>query len=94
MIFLKKDPYNRPIDQDDDKLFDEQFSVASSTDCTGLIPAAPANEAEAESYGELYDIPLAKKAKDANNHMQDEDVYNTPTSKGGIWEKDDHNGQR
>ncbi len=28
--------------------------ACSATDCTGLIPAAPATEAELESYDELY----------------------------------------
>lgn len=34
--------------------------VVSSTECTGLIPTPPLSEDEAESYDELYDIPLPK----------------------------------
>lgn len=69
----------RPLDQDDDELFDELFSVASSMECTGLIPAAPVSASQADSYGDIYDIPLAKNSKDANNHMQDIRTDNTPT---------------
>lgn len=30
------------------------YSVCSSTDCTGLIPALPSSEAELEAYEEMY----------------------------------------
>ncbi len=40
---------------------EEMMDVASATECTGLIPAPPANEAEAESYTELYPIPQPPK---------------------------------
>lgn len=73
------DKYKRPIDQDGNALFDELYPVASAMECTGLIPAAPATTAEVDSYSDIYDIPLAKSAKDANNHLQDIDVSNTPT---------------
>ncbi|MGI5966328.1 MULTISPECIES: hypothetical protein [Anaerotruncus] len=49
-----------PFDADDGRdLFDDLFSVASATECTGLIPAAPADEPEVDSYSEIYDIPLS-----------------------------------
>ncbi len=32
----------------------ETLQAASSTDCTGLIPSAPINMAEYESYREIY----------------------------------------
>jgi hypothetical protein len=37
--------------------------VSSTTDCTGLIPAPPIDDAQAEAYEELYHInrPKAKK---------------------------------
>ncbi len=37
--------------------------VASATECTGIAPAAPETESEAEEVGELYAIhtPRAKK---------------------------------
>jgi hypothetical protein len=31
--------------------------VASSMDCTGLVPSRPIDEGEADSYTELYNIP-------------------------------------
>ena len=53
---------------DDDKFYDTG-SIASASDCTGLIPSPPANEAEAESYAELYNIP-ATTDKAINNGTQ------------------------
>ena len=34
--------------------YDYLANAASTQDCTGLIPAAPSNKAELESYNELY----------------------------------------
>lgn len=60
-------PYNL---SDDDDLYDENFAVASTMECTGLIPAAPASVQDVDSYNEIYDIPLSKNAEAANNHLQ------------------------
>lgn len=35
--------------------------VVSSTDTTGLEPTPPQNDAEAESFAELYDLPLTEQ---------------------------------
>lgn len=40
---------------------EDMMDVASATECTGLMPTPPANEAEAESYTELYPIPQPPK---------------------------------
>ena len=40
-----------------DKL-DEMNTVASATECTGLIQIPPTNAEELESYTEIYDIPV------------------------------------
>ena len=54
----------RPFDADDKREpFDEQFNVASATECTGLIPTPPMAEPEVTSYSEIYDIPLADGEK-------------------------------
>ena len=42
----------------------------SSTECTGLIPSAPTDEAQIDSYAEIYDIPLSKDKTNAK--LQDE----------------------
>ena len=39
------------------------MGVASANECTGLIPANPENDLEEETYGELENIPGAKKKK-------------------------------
>lgn len=52
---------------DDDKFYD-MGSVASASDCTGLIPSPPVNEEEAESYAELYNIP--QPTDEINNGLQ------------------------
>ena len=46
--------------QDEEELFDDLFSVASSTECTGLIPGTAGSDAEVDAYSEIYDIPLSK----------------------------------
>jgi len=32
-------------------------TVASSTECTGLIPALPVSDDDLQSYSEIYNIP-------------------------------------
>lgn len=67
------EPYGpHPSDgEDSEDLYNELFSVASMTECTGLIPSAPENEAEVDSYSEIYDIPMSGDAKAANHGLQD-----------------------
>lgn len=48
-------------------------TIASSMECTGLIPSLPMTEAEADSYKELYDVPC-----------QQQDDMEAPCQ----WEKD------
>lgn len=56
---MEKKPV-RPIDQEDGReLFDNMMHVASAGECTGMIPSAQCMDDEAESYSEIYDIPLA-----------------------------------
>ena len=63
-------PKPLPYDADGDAIFAEAFSVASTTECTGLIPSAPASGAEADSYSDIYDVPLAKTPADAVHKLQ------------------------
>ena len=71
-------PKPLPYDADGDAIFDEAFSVASTTECTGLIPSAPASGAEADSYSDMplssasfwYGVPLAKTPADAVHKLQ------------------------
>ena len=45
-----------------ENLFDDSdIQACSATDCTGLIPALPQDEAEVEAYEDLY--PYIAKAK-------------------------------
>ena len=49
-----------PEDPDDGReIFDDQFNVASGMECTGLIPSAPYDDYEIDSYSQIYDIPLS-----------------------------------
>ncbi len=43
------------IDEDEERFYNFD-TVASATDCTGLIPTPPLSEDEAESYAQLYKI--------------------------------------
>lgn len=45
--------------------FDERENVVSATECTGLIPATPADSAQDESLTRLYAVHAAKKGKDS-----------------------------
>lgn len=38
-------------------LIDKYNNVASGTECTGLMQTPPVNEAEAQSYGDIYIVP-------------------------------------
>lgn len=40
--------------------YDYLANAASTQDCTGLIPSAPLNEAELESYNEIYKFQAPK----------------------------------
>lgn len=75
------DNHKRPYPygaQDGKELFEDDFSVMSSAECTGLQPTPPQNEAEAESYSDIYDIPLwlgekGSRAPKWRRTLQDED---------------------
>lgn len=67
------DVKKRPLpydEQDGDELFEDQMSVSSMTECTGLIPSAPVSEPEIDSYSAIYDIPLAGDGKTAQHGLQ------------------------
>ena len=46
-----------PYDSSDGQPYEELYGVASSTECTGLIPSAPLDPAEVSSYQAIYDLP-------------------------------------
>ena len=50
-----------------DEFYSDLFSVASATECTGLVPSAAYTEDEVDSYTDLYAIPLQK---DGTEHMR------------------------
>ena len=56
-----------PHEKFDDIIFDVD-TVASATECTGLIPTPPISEEAADSYTELYTIP--KPVQEKNNGLQ------------------------
>jgi len=48
-----------PKNPDTDKtMFNNEFSVASATECTGLVPSAPEDRADVASYADIYDVAL------------------------------------
>ena len=59
-----------PYDEQDDRyLFDDDgMAVASSGECTGMMPTPAKTEAELESYSRIYNVPLAKEEQD---HLKD-----------------------
>jgi len=75
-----------PIGENGRELFDDTFTVFSATECTGLIPAAPADEAAADAYSDLYDIPLAQDAEEARHDLQSEHKTPNAVNERGIDE--------
>ena len=52
---------NMPVDPyDEEELYEEMMAVASSTECTGLVPTPPVTNPEVSAYSEIYDSPLSK----------------------------------
>lgn len=51
----KRLPKNPDTDQ---FMFENKFPVASATECTGLVPAAPIEHDNVESYTDIYDVAL------------------------------------
>ena len=64
----ERDFMENPYDEDEMELFDEEYPVSSNTECTGLIPSAVRDEAKLHSYGQIYDIPLAKDEQESLKH--------------------------
>ena len=66
----KKQKAETPVDrQDKEAIFRHLNAVASSTECTGLIPTPATDEAELDSYSDIYDVPLADSPKDQFEDM-------------------------
>ncbi len=53
------------MDKKKNRMFGKKdpFDVASSTDCTGLVPSPPQTDAEADAYSELCTFPITKNKK-------------------------------
>ncbi len=47
-----------------DDVFNKIDSVASATECTGLMYRPPETEAEAESYTDIYVVPKAENSRE------------------------------
>lgn len=70
----KKKKTAAPIEkQNKEDLFRQLNSVASSTECTGLTPTPVTEDAELDSYADIYDVPLTDSPKN-----QFEDVTHYP----------------
>ena len=53
-----KQEESRPRQPQSDRPLFESEPVASATECTGLMPFAPATQEENAAFGDIYDIPL------------------------------------
>lgn len=60
------------------KIQDLDVQACSATDCTGLIPAAPANQEELENYEEVYPY-LAKTTCPTCSSTRDASLQQFPT---------------
>jgi hypothetical protein len=52
--------------------FPEDTSVASATECTGLMPSPPLNNAEMEAYNELSSMAVSKGETEEKNRAENE----------------------
>lgn len=57
---LKNTP-KQQHESDDEILFQEMMSVASASECTGLMPAAPISNAQVDALREIYPIPPGQR---------------------------------
>lgn len=48
----------------------EQDNVVSSTECTGLMQRPPEDESEAESYSDIYAVPVPQEVGDAEKKLR------------------------
>lgn len=64
-----------------DHLLEELDTVASATECTGLIPTPPLSESEAEAYTDIYTIPKPENSR--NNGLQQ--IEKKPHGKNRYW---------
>lgn len=61
-----KDKRKAPVPvekQDMEALYEHLNPVASSTECTGLMPTPATEPSELDSYSDIYDIPLTESPK-------------------------------
>ena len=63
--------------------FDVDIQACSATDCTGLIPSLPQDEAELESYKALYPFDAEQTAK-ANSGQIPRTAAPPEASSGGV----------
>ena len=52
----------KPDDKKDVKKFDlsDQMQITSSTECTGMVPTPPQNDAEVDGYSDLFHVMQQK----------------------------------
>ena len=57
-----KRKFESPREEIDDDY--TSLDIASSTECTGMVPSPPLDEAEVEGYADIYSVPQ-KQAENA-----------------------------
>ncbi|MBE6885370.1 MAG: hypothetical protein E7486_00340 [Ruminococcaceae bacterium] len=65
----KKRAERMPWAEDAD-LFEDDMAVASASECTGLIPSAPAGW-NGLMYSQIYDIPLPEEEEHPRQRKKD-----------------------
>lgn len=56
----KREPKKTPY-REHETVYPDLSDVASATECTGLMPTPPQNDAELESYQQLYGMEYPRK---------------------------------
>ena len=59
-------------DELDKEKFHEDSNIVSATECTGLMPSPPLNNAEMEAYQELSSMAISKGEIEGKNRAKNE----------------------
>lgn len=66
----------RPRQPQSDKVLFECESVASATECTGMLAFSAATSEETGAYGDIYDVPLPVITAAENPEITGKSVVN------------------
>lgn len=68
----KKRKHDVPCEDDFTRMIElNLMNVVSGTECTGLVPTPPIDIDSADSYNEIYDVPVEESTVNTPSHEDD-----------------------